>query len=111
MFAGSGEMLLRDVERSLSRMIVLVDHVIAVAEQFARSVGLRSGTPTATEGQDKVLLTTEAATMCHLQHRQALLSYKVPPRSLRYVSYDFQKTQWLDNDVKFCEKLIGFRGN
>ena len=23
----------------------------------------------------------------------------------------FKKTQWLDHDVKFCEKLIGFRGN
>ena len=32
LFAGSRKMLLRNVERSLPRMIVLVDHVIAVTE-------------------------------------------------------------------------------
>ena len=66
-------MLLRDVERSLPRMIVLVDHVIAVAEQFASTVRLRSGSPTSSECQDKVLLTLEAAAMGHLLHRQALV--------------------------------------
>ena len=66
-------MFLRDVERSLPRMIVLVDHVIAVAEQLARPVCLRSGSPSSTECQDKVLLTLEAAAMGHLSHRQALV--------------------------------------
>ena len=66
-------MLLRDVERSLPGMIILVDHVIAVAEQFARPVRLRCGSPTSTECQDKVLLSLETATMGHLQHRQALV--------------------------------------
>ena len=61
-------MLLRDVECSLPRMIVLVDHVIAVAEQLARPVRLRSGSPPSAECQDKVLLTLEAAAMGHLQH-------------------------------------------
>ena len=66
-------MLLRDVERSLPRMMILVDHVIAVAEQFARPVRLRSGSPPSTECQNKVLLTLEAAAMSHLQHRQAFI--------------------------------------
>ena len=66
-------MLLRDVERSLPRMIVLVDHIIAVAEQLARPVRVRSGSPPATECQDKVLLTLEAAAMGYLSHRQALV--------------------------------------
>ena len=66
-------MFLRDVERSLPRMIILVDHVIAVTEQLARPVRLRSGSPTSTESQDKVLLTLEATAMGHLSHRQALV--------------------------------------
>ncbi len=66
-------MLLRDVERSLPRMIVLVDHIIAVAEQLARPVCLWSGSPPSSECQDKVLLTLKAAAMGHLSHRQALV--------------------------------------
>ena len=69
-------MLLRDVERSLPGMIILVDHVIAVAEQFASPVRLRSGSPPTTESQDKVLLTLEAAATCHLLYRQALVVEK-----------------------------------
>ena len=66
-------MFLRDIKCSLSRMIVLVDHVIAVAEQLARPVRLRSGSPPSAECQDKVLLTLEAASMGYLSHRQALI--------------------------------------
>ena len=66
-------MFLRDVEGSLPRMIILVDCVITIAEQLARSVRLRSGSPPSAECQDKVLLTLEAAAMGHLSHRQALV--------------------------------------
>ena len=66
-------MFLRDIKCCLPRMIVLVDHVIAVAEQFARPVRLRSCSPPSTECQDKVLLTLEAAAMGHLQYRQTLV--------------------------------------
>ena len=54
-------MLLRDIERILPRTRILVDHVIAVAKQFARPVRLRSGSPSSAECQDEVLLTLEAA--------------------------------------------------
>ncbi len=84
-------MLLRDVECSLPRMIVLVDHVIAVAEQLARPVRLRSGSPTSTERQDKVLLTLEAAAMGHLSHRQALVVEQIP--GLHHSPFDDHRAQ------------------
>ena len=84
-------MFLRDVECSLPRMIVLVDHVIAVAEQLARPVRLRSGSPSSAECQDEVLLTLEAAAMGHLSHRQALVVEQI--LGLHHSPLDDQRTQ------------------
>ncbi len=93
-------MFLRDVECSLPRMIVLVDHVIAVAEQLARPIRLRSGSPTSAECQDKVLLTLEAAAMGHLSHRKALVVEQI--LGLHHSPLDDHRAQ-----VHACEHLEG----
>ena len=84
-------MLLRDVECMFPRLIVLVDHVIAVAKQFARPVRLRSGSPSSAECQDEVLLTLEAAAIGHLLDRQALVVEQI--LGLHHSPLDDQRTQ------------------
>ena len=91
LFFGLRKMLLCNFERILPRTIVLVDHIISVAEQLARPVRLRSGSPPSAKSQDEVLLLLEAAAIGHLLHRQALVVEQV--LGLHHSPLDDQRTQ------------------
>ena len=76
-FLVAGAEFLSILDDALALVLLLIEAVVAVAEDGAIAIGIRGGAETLVDGGDEVLLTSESAAMGHFLDRESFVVEQV----------------------------------